>query len=243
MSTALFISDLHLDKARPAMVRLFLQLLQEPARHSGALYILGDLFDIWIGDDNGKSEYGVVLDALRRCTESGIPIFIMHGNRDFLLGDGFMSHTGCRLLPDPTVIDLEGEPSLLMHGDTLCTGDKDYQEFRFQVRDLEWQRNFLSKSVEERRHIADGLRRTSRAAIQDKPLAIMDVNPDAVEDAFRDHQVHRMIHGHTHRPGIHALTIDEVPAQRIVLGDWYRQGSVLRYESGNFELQTFGEKI
>ncbi len=223
------------------MVRLFLQFLREPARSSDALYILGDLFEVWIGDDTGESEYGIVLDALQHCTENGVPIFVMHGNRDFLLGDGFASRTGCRLLPDPTVIDLEGEPSLLMHGDTLCTADKEYQKFRSQVRDSEWQRSFLSKSVEERRHIADGLRQTSRAAIQDKPSEIMDVNPSAVEDAFRDHQVRRMIHGHTHRPGIHPIMIDEMPAQRIVLGDWYRQGSLLRYESGSFELQKYGD--
>ena len=239
MSTTLFISDLHLDPVRPAMVRLFLQFQQAPARECAALYILGDLFEIWIGDDNGKRQFATIIDALQTCTSSGIPIFLMHGNRDFLLGSDFFSATGCRPLPDPTVINLAGEPTLLMHGDSLCTGDLEYQNFRAQVRNPQWQREFLSKPVVERSRIATQLRETSQAAVKNKSLKIMDVHPQAVEDAFRKHRVRRMIHGHTHQPGVHSLSIDDVPAHRFVLGDWYRRGSVLRCESGKLTLEQY----
>jgi len=238
MSATLFISDLHLDPARPGIVDLFLQFLRGPVQDSEALYILGDLFEVWIGDDNGTSEYDAVMDGLRQCTNNGIPIFLMHGNRDFLLGDEFMGRTGCTLLADPTVINCTDEPILLMHGDTLCIGDKGYQDFRIQVRDQKWQQRFLSKTIAERKHIASDLRESSRTAVQDKTPEIMDVDPQAVEDAFRYHKVRYMIHGHTHRPGIHQLSVDGKSVQRIVLGDWYKQGSVLQHRSGNFQLQA-----
>lgn len=239
MSATLFISDLHLDPSRPGMVRLFLRFLEDHGRDCGPLYILGDLFEVWIGDDNEVPEYRSVLDALRRCTDTGMPIFVMHGNRDFLLGEGFAGRTGCNLLPDPTVISPAGERLLLMHGDTLCTGDRDYQEFRRRVRTPAWRSQFLSKTIEERRRIAGELREGSQTATGNKSAEIMDVDPHAVEQAFRSYGVHHLIHGHTHRPGIHSLTVDNTPVRRFVLGDWYRQGSVLRYESGNFELLSF----
>jgi UDP-2,3-diacylglucosamine hydrolase len=162
----------------------------------------------------------------------------MHGNRDFLLGEGFARATGCTLLTDPTVIELGGEPTLLMHGDTLCTDDTEYQQFRALVRNPAWQQQFLARPITERRAIAANLRETSRQRTGDKAAYIMDVNSRAVDAALRAHGVQRLIHGHTHRPAVHALDIDGQPAQRIVLGDWYEQGSVLRCDADGLHLET-----
>ena len=227
MATTLFISDLHLDPARPAITALFLRFLAGPARQAEALYILGDLFEAWVGDDDDQPEYGRVTEALRAVADRGVSIGVMHGNRDFLMGENFSARTGCRLLTDPTVIDLGGVPTLLLHGDTLCTDDTQYQSLRATVRDPRWQRAFLARPLEERRRLAADLRETSREHTARKDEAIMDVNARAVTRAFREHGVQRMIHGHTHRPGVHTLTVDGVRVERIVLGDWYEQGSVL----------------
>ncbi|MFN2308915.1 MAG: UDP-2,3-diacylglucosamine diphosphatase [Gammaproteobacteria bacterium] len=235
----LFISDLHLDARRPAVTALFLDFLArlEPPRCTG-LYILGDLFEAWIGDDNDDPHDTGVIAALRAATRRGIPLWVMHGNRDFLLGEDFALACGCTLLADPARIELGGEPTLLMHGDTLCTDDRDYQQFRALVRDPGWQGQFLAKPLAERRQIAAGLRETSRLRSGEKPAEIMDVNPQAVCDALRRHGVRRLIHGHTHRPGIHTLNLDGQPAQRVVLGDWYTQGSVLYCEQATLRLET-----
>lgn len=226
--STLFVSDLHLDPARPAIGRLFIELLEGTARQAQALYILGDLFEVWVGDDARAEHTESIVHALAELTRSGVPVWVMHGNRDFLLGGAFEAATGCTLIADPTVINLHGTATLLMHGDTLCTHDHEYQAFRRKVRDPEWQRAFLAKSPEERWAIVTGLRTRSREQTSRKPPAIMDVNPEAVVKAMRGHGVVRLIHGHTHRPAIHELSVDGERAQRLVLGDWYTRGSMLR---------------
>jgi UDP-2,3-diacylglucosamine hydrolase len=235
----LFISDLHLDTRRPAITALFLEFLAglDPRRCAG-LYILGDLFEAWIGDDNDDPHDAQVIAALRTTTQRGIPVWVMHGNRDFLLGERFAQVTGCTLLADPARIELGGEPTLLMHGDTLCTDDHEYQQFRDMVRNPDWQRQFLARPLAERRAIAANLRETSRQRTGEKASEIMDVNPQAVLDILRAHGVRRLIHGHTHRPAVHALDLDGRPAHRIVLGDWYTQGSVLYTENGSLRLEN-----
>ena len=239
MKTTLFISDLHLDARRPAVTSLFLKFLTDLDTGACAgLYILGDLFEAWIGDDSDDIHDQRILTALHDTTARGISIWVMHGNRDFLLGDGFAHATGCTLLADPTLIELNGEQTLLMHGDTLCTDDHEYQQFRTLVRNPAWQQQFLTKSLTERRMIAANLRETSRQRTGEKAAEIMDVNSEAVESTLRAYGVRRLIHGHTHRPAMHTLVIDNMPAQRIVLGDWYEQGSVLRCDADGLHLDT-----
>jgi len=232
----LFISDLHLSGERPAIAEQLLRFLQGPAREAEALYILGDLFEAWIGDDAVAEEHRPVLAALQALSETGVPIFVMHGNRDFLLGAGFESMSGARLLPDPTVIELYGVPTLLMHGDTLCTDDKAYQQFRQMVRDPQWQAALLAKTPAERIALAREYREMSATQTAQKAEAIMDVNAEAVAAAFREHEVTRLIHGHTHRPAVHELEVDGRAVRRIVLGDWYEQGSVLTCTAEGCEL-------
>jgi UDP-2,3-diacylglucosamine hydrolase len=238
MPGTLFISDLHLDPERPAVTELFLELLDTRARVSDALYILGDLFEAWTGDDDTSPMNQAVCEGLKQCATAGTPVFIMHGNRDFLLGAQFAEASGCTLLDDPALIDLYGTPVLLMHGDLLCTDDKEYMAFRAMVRDVQWQRELLSKSLEERQHIAREMRTRSREQTGGKPESIMDVNSAAVVKTMTDHQVQRLIHGHTHRPAIHDLVISGKPAQRIVLGDWYEQGSLLECTSHGCRLEA-----
>ncbi len=225
----LFISDLHLDEARPQIVDLFVDFLAGEARLADALYILGDLFESWIGDDDDAALPARVADALRTLRDSGVPIAFMHGNRDFLLGVDYAARAGMTLLPDPMVIgDLHGERTLLMHGDTLCTDDIEYQKFRVLVRNPEWQQQFLAKPLQERRAFAAQARGESRKHTSMAKAEIMDVNSAAVIAAMRGHDVHRLIHGHTHRPATHRFDLDGRTAERIVLGDWYEQSSVLR---------------
>jgi UDP-2,3-diacylglucosamine hydrolase len=226
--TTLFISDLHLSGERPDIIKLFLDFLQQEAAGSEALYILGDLFEAWIGDDYVEPALAPVIDAFAALTSTGVPLFVMAGNRDFLMGNEFEQQTGCRLLPDPSIIDLYGTPTLLMHGDTLCTDDVDYQQLRQRFRDPEWQQQFLATPVEQRLTFAQQARNESREATRLKSEVIMDVNADAVASAFTEHGVSHLIHGHTHRPNTHHLTVDSRQCTRIVLGDWYQQGSVLR---------------
>jgi UDP-2,3-diacylglucosamine hydrolase len=228
LKTTLFISDLHLSGERPRIVELFLRFLREEATDAEALYILGDLFEVWLGDDAVFPDIKPVMETLANLNRGGVPVYVMAGNRDFLMGAGFEAISGCTLLQDPTVIDLYGTPTLLMHGDTLCTDDVEYQRFRAQVRDPRWQAAILAKSVEERIAYAKQMRAQSQAAMQGKSEEIMDVNAQAVEQTLREHNVTRLIHGHTHRPAIHQLEIDGRPATRVVLGDWYDRSSVLR---------------
>lgn len=238
----LFISDLHLSDERPEITALFSLFLTRDATKTQALYILGDLFEVWLGDDAVLPGYRPVLDGLRALTGSGIPVYVMHGNRDFLIGDGFAQQTGCRLLADPTVIDLHGKPTLLMHGDTLCTDDVDYQRFRSQVRDPDTQRQFLALPIDERIAVAKHYRNESRERNSYKTAEIMDVNQTAVLDVMRQYGVHRLIHGHTHRPAIHNFSLDHHAAQRIVLGDWYEQASILKCNSGECRLESIADR-
>jgi UDP-2,3-diacylglucosamine hydrolase len=228
MST-LFISDLHLDESRPHIVELFTQFLAGEARSADALYILGDLFESWIGDDDDAALAAHVAQSLRALRDNGVPIYFMHGNRDFLLAEDYATRSGMILLSDPTIIDLDGQPTLLMHGDTLCTDDLEYQKFRTLVRNSDWQRNFLAKPLPERRAFAAQARDESHKHTSVAKAEIMDVNSTAVTKAMRQSNVRRLIHGHTHRPATHTINLDGQIAERIVLGDWYEQGSVLTW--------------
>jgi UDP-2,3-diacylglucosamine hydrolase len=224
----LFISDLHLTEERPAANERFIEFLEGPARQARALYILGDFFEYWIGDDDLEDPFNSVMAALlARLTAGGVALYLMHGNRDFLLGERFCAQTGARLLSDPTVHDIEGVRTLLAHGDTLCTDDLDYQNWRRTARSPDWQRQFLAKPRAERRQMIRGLREKSKAVIQAKPAEIMDVNAEAIVRAMREHGVTRLVHGHTHRPGRHRLTLEGHAAERWVLPDWYETGGYL----------------
>ncbi|MEO6968430.1 MAG: UDP-2,3-diacylglucosamine diphosphatase [Rhodanobacteraceae bacterium] len=234
MST-LFISDLHLDNARPCIVAQFERFLATQARGAESLYILGDLFETYIGDDDDAPLPARVAAALRALNDNGVPIFFIAGNRDFLLGDDYARRAGMTILDDGTLIYLHGNAALLLHGDVLCTDDTAYQAFRAQVRDPGWQRAFLAQRLQQRRAFAAQARDASRAHTSQTDTAIMDVNQFAVESSLRKAGVTRMIHGHTHRPAIHDFALDAAPALRIVLGDWYEQGSVLRVDAGSFK--------
>ncbi|WP_405237684.1 UDP-2,3-diacylglucosamine diphosphatase [Lentisalinibacter orientalis] len=227
--TKLFISDLHLQAARPDITERFFRFLETEAAEAEALYILGDLFEAWIGDDDPDEHNREVQAAMRRLTDAGVAGYFMHGNRDFLIGDTFAERTGFTLLDDPVVHDLYGTPVLLSHGDAYCTDDVEYQAFRRQSRDPAWQQQVLSMSVEQRRALAGQAREESRAAMVDKAEDIMDVNADAVAAALREVGVTTLVHGHTHRPAVHELDLDGTPATRIVLGDWYEQGTMLHW--------------
>lgn len=218
----LFVSDLHLADERPAITGRFLRFLREGAADAHALYILGDLFDFWVGDDAADVEPDrAVMAALARLSASGTQVRVMHGNRDFLLASGFERATGSTLIHDPMLAQLFGVPTLLMHGDTLCTDDRDYQAFRRQVRDPATQRAFLSLPVEQRRTRVGQTRAHSEQAKRDKPAAIMDVALAAVESVLRQHgHPPRLIHGHTHRPATHHHVVDGYASERWVLSDW-----------------------
>jgi len=230
--STVFVSDLHLGPERPAKLELFERLLAHAARHCEALYVLGDLFEYWVGDDDDAPPHPRVIEALAALTRTDTKLFVMHGNRDFLIGERFVDRTGCRLLDDPTVIDLYGVPTLLMHGDLLCTRDVDYQALRRTVRDPAWQRAALARPLVERRALAGQMRDGSRAAMNGKSETIMDVEPDAVDAALRRHDVLDLIHGHTHRPAVHEFVCAGRRARRTVLGDWYELDSVLACEPG-----------
>lgn len=235
---ALFVSDLHLDSERPDITELFLAFLREEAIHSPQLYIPGDLFEAWIGDDDDAPLAHAVAQGLSRVAESGTRIAFIRGNRDFLLGRDYALVAGFEILPDPSVIMLNDEPTLLLHGDLLCWDDTAYLATRRQVRDPAWQHAMLSRPLGERRAFAQAARASSAAHQQSmSTLDIGDATEPAIAEYFRRYGVKRMIHGHTHRPAIHDLEVDGIPRQRIVLGDWYEQGSVLRvYHDGRFEL-------
>lgn len=228
---ALFVSDLHLSPERPAAVDAFLRLLRGPAREAGALYMLGDLFEYWLGDDDPDAFNAGILDEIGALSRSGVPTFFMHGNRDFLLGRRAARRAGMTLLHDPTCLALFGVPTLLMHGDTLCTDDRPYQRFRARVRRPAVIRLFLLLPLAVRRRVGTALRGRSESAKREKPMAIMDVNAGAVEQALRTHGYPRLIHGHTHRPGRHLHALEGQSCERIVLADWYERGSYLRVDA------------
>ena len=234
---ALFISDLHLDACRPEVTACFLRFLAGSAREARTLYILGDLFETWVGDDAADEHQRKVIDGLRAYTEAGHRCRFMHGNRDLLIGERFASETGVRLLAEPARATIGDTPAILLHGDRLCTDDRSYQRFRQIVHNRALQRLFLRLPVGQRRSIARWLRTRSSRQTARKPLQITDVTQTAVEALMREHQIRLLIHGHTHRPGIHDFELDGMPARRIVLGDWYTQGSVLQWQQGQPELR------
>lgn len=236
--TVLFISDLHLDASRPAATDCFLRFLAGPARDAEALYILGDLFEAWTGDDSAGHHDREILAGLRRYSAAGHRCHVLRGNRDFLLGPRFAAETGATLLADETRLELAGSTALLMHGDTLCTDDRAYQRYRRFVHHPATQALYLALPTAVRSGIAAYARRRSMTAKAGKAAAIMDVNALAVADAMRRHDVRLLIHGHTHRPAVHGFDLDGEAARRIVLGDWYHQGSVLRWSGAGPELGT-----
>jgi UDP-2,3-diacylglucosamine hydrolase len=225
---ALFISDLHLTEERPQANERFISFLEDKARSADALYILGDFFEYWIGDDDLAEPFNAVIAGLLQdLTRRGVQLHLMHGNRDFLIGEHFCAATGARLLEDPTVKEIQGTPTLLMHGDTLCTDDLEYQAWRRKARSPEFQAQFLAKPLAERRRAIVEMREKSKQVVQEKTAEIMDVNDDAVRQALRHHDVRRLIHGHTHRPGRHAVEVDGQRCERWVLPDWYGRGGYI----------------
>ena len=239
----LFIADLHLDPSRPQITALFERYLAgDEVRHADALYILGDLVEAWIGDDDDAELPARIATATRAVRDAGVPVYFMVGNRDFLLGQAFAERAGLTLLGDGTVHDIHGHRTLLMHGDVLCTDDVAYQAVRQQVRTPEWQAQILAMPLQARRAFAAKAREDSKAHTGSTMESIMDVNADAVAEAMRKAGVTRLIHGHTHRPAVHDFQLDGAPVQRIVLGDWYEQGSVLRVDAGGVELRGLAVK-
>lgn len=247
MSDFIFISDLHLADERPDIIRLFLKFLDEVAANTRSLYILGDFLEYWIGDDKDDELHDSlikdVLEALRKLKSKGINTYLMHGNRDFLVGKSLAEKYDFTLIDDPTIIHIKETPILLMHGDTLCTDDIDYQNFRTMVRDSAWQKDFLSKTIEERRDIANALRKVSKNATADKKEETMDVNLDAVSEAMKKNDVDILIHGHTHRPAIHEFVIDNKDMKRFVLADWYDRGSYLEVTDGAYRVCEFNNNM
>jgi len=237
----LFIADLHLSADRPDLVDRFLRFLEGPAREAEALFILGDLFDVWIGDDDARPPAPQVEAALRALADSGVGLSIQHGNRDFLLGEAFARRSGATLLPDPARIELAGAPALLMHGDLLCSDDHQYLAARRHLRDPAVIAAFLQQSIDQRATLAAAYRRQSGEATSLKAEAIMDANPETVPEFMRNHGVRLLIHGHTHRPATHDLLVDGDAAQRIVLPDWRENaGGYLRVEAdGGRQVVTF----
>jgi UDP-2,3-diacylglucosamine hydrolase len=242
--TTLFISDLHLDAERPAVTELFGAFMQRQAMAADALYILGDLFEAWVGDDDPSETGAYVAARIREVADAGVPVFFIRGNRDFLLGETFARRAGMRILPDPAVVMLYGKPAILMHGDLLCTSDTAYQAFRAQTRQPAWQAQFLAQPLAARLAFAaqaraasaahqGGLKRDDKAQFE----TLTDVAPETVDATLARFGIDTLIHGHTHRPAIHDLTIDGRTCRRIVLGDWYEQGSVLRVEPDGMALE------
>ncbi len=236
--TTLFISDLHLDAGEPETIRRFVTFIETEARAASALYILGDLFEAWVGDDEDDPRLAPVQAALAGLTGAGVPCSLMHGNRDFLIGPRFCAATGCQLLGDYERVDLYGSRVLLTHGDLLCTDDTRYMSLRGTLRNPAWQRDFLAKPLADRRKIAADLRQLSAAEIAAKAYDIMDVNQTTVENVMREHGVSLLLHGHTHRPAIHRFVLDGRPAVRIVLGAWYEHASVVRWNERGYSLDT-----
>jgi UDP-2,3-diacylglucosamine hydrolase len=235
MPTTLFISDLHLEDEAPDRTRWLMDFLSGPALAAETVYILGDLFEFWIGDDALTTTAEEVASATSLLNDRGVACFFMHGNRDFLVGERYASSAKLQLLPETCVVDLYGKPTLLLHGDTLCTDDVKYQAFRQQVRNPDWQAAMLALSIEQRLELAQQARSASLDHTGSVAMDIMDVNPDAVSAAFREHNVTRMIHGHTHRPAQHTVDLGGINAERFVLADWYSEGRFLEVSERGIE--------
>jgi UDP-2,3-diacylglucosamine hydrolase len=236
-NSTLFVSDLHLDAGAPAAIAQFHMFLQERARRASALYILGDLFETWVGDDDDEPARDSVCQALLSLTSAGTACYVMRGNRDFLYGTAFEQRTGCVLLPDPVRVTVGGQTVMLTHGDLLCTGDHGYQSFRTLVRDPDFQRRYLRLPLSTRRAIAQSARQRSQRYTRQMADDIMDVDATTVASALVVGACDLLIHGHTHRPGVHQVNIGGRAAARVVLGDWYEQGSYLElYADGRYKL-------
>jgi UDP-2,3-diacylglucosamine hydrolase len=243
--TTLFISDLHLDDARPAITELFGAFLHREGPQAEAVYILGDLFEAWVGDDDPSETGAYVAARIRELVDVGVPVYFIRGNRDFLVGQDYARRAGMRILPDPAVISLYGKPVMLMHGDLLCTDDTAYQAFRAQTRDPAWQQQFLAQPLAARLAFAaqaraasaarqQGLKQSDRAQFE----TVTDVTPATVDATFNRYGVDTIIQGHTHRPAIHELGVQGRSCRRVVLGDWYEQGSVLRVDPHGMQLEA-----
>lgn len=232
MPYTLFISDLHLSESEPHITRLFLNFTRDSIARADALYILGDLFEYWAGDDDLNTPFHrQITDALHALSSHGTQIFIMHGNRDFLMDQQLAQACRASLLPDPTLLDLYGTPTLLTHGDALCSDDTQYQTFRKKVRDPAWRSNFLAQPLLQRKAQIEEIRSISKSEKQSKSMDIMDVNQDAVAELLRSHNYPRLIHGHTHRPALHQHIVDGISCERWVLGDWHATGDALRCDA------------
>jgi UDP-2,3-diacylglucosamine hydrolase len=238
-----FISDLHLHPSRPEITQAFYDFLSSTASQAEALYILGDFFEAWLGDDDDTPMYREVVQRLKRYSGgqngSPIPVYVMHGNRDFLLGDVFAKQADITLVKDPSVITYHGHSYLLMHGDSLCTKDNDYMALRAMTRTPEWQQQILSLSLKERREYANNLRQKSQDMTSLKAEDILDVTPEEVIYKMAEYDITTLIHGHTHRPNTHYLTINNTPAKRVVLGDWEEQGWYIKITESQLSLKHF----
>ena len=235
----LFIADLHLQTEEPAITAGFLRFLAGEARSADALYILGDLFEAWIGDDDPNPLHREIATAIKSLVDSGVPCYFIHGNRDFLVGKRFARESGMQLLAEEKVLHLYGRDVLIMHGDTLCTDDPGYLAFRAKVHTPWIQKLFLALPLCIRRRIAQKMRNDSKAANSSKSMAIMDVNPQAVMAVMEKHHVQWLIHGHTHRPDIHTLNANGETAHRVVLGAWHSHGSMVKVSQDDVELIPF----
>jgi UDP-2,3-diacylglucosamine hydrolase len=239
MPHTLFISDLHLSAAHPLSSERFLSFAKNIDPQAEALYILGDLFEYWAGDDDLDDPFHrTITGTLRKLSEHGIQIYLMHGNRDFLMAEKLANACNARLLNDPTMLDLYGTPTLISHGDALCTDDEDYQAFRRQVRSTSWQQQFLAQPLSQRKTQIEQLRQQSEHAKSHKPMSIMDVNAETVCALLRDHGYPRLIHGHTHRPARHLHHLDGHNCERWVLGDWDTKANALRCDSSGIRWET-----
>ncbi|WP_431688670.1 UDP-2,3-diacylglucosamine diphosphatase [Hahella sp. NBU794] len=232
----LFISDLHLEVEKPELTRFFFNFLDKIAPNADALYILGDFFEVWVGDDEQTALQVEVAQRLHRLAEAGTCIYLMHGNRDFLIGDTYAKQCGATLLEEPHSLDLYGVPSLLMHGDSLCTLDAAYQKARATFRNPAFQSQFLSRPLDQRQLTARQMRQISMAKNQGKAEEIMDVAPDEVISAFNTYKIELLIHGHTHRPDTHRYNLPQGEVKRIVLGDWGDETWYGRADADGFQL-------
>lgn len=237
MKEILFISDLHLSRDYPDTLKRFEAFASALSEQVCQLYMLGDVFDLWIGDDGTEAlGHRMIESQLRRIASAGVTLFFLPGNRDFLVGEDFAKRTGCQLLPDPSIIEIDGQRVYLTHGDALCTDDIEHQQNRSVMLSAKWRQAFLNQSIEARLDTAHSLRRRSDAAKQSKSMAIMDINQAHLEKTMRENKVRIVIHGHTHKPGIHQFDLNGQEAKRFVLGDWHAQNSVLTYRNGEFVL-------
>jgi len=241
--TTFFISDIHISAEQPEICKQLIDFLENQAQESEALYILGDLFEYWLGDDDPNPEYKKIKLALRKFSNKNIPTYFLHGNRDFLIGELFAHETNITILPDPSIIELYNDKILISHGDIFCTDDIQYQHIRKQTKDPNWQKMILKKSLKERKKFAYEARRKSLKHIQDANEILMDVNQTEINKTFKKYGLNKIIHGHTHKPAIHNSMINGESCKRIVLGDWYEQGSVLEWNQSGPKLITLSRTL